>query len=312
MPATLPIHHNGHKPRVLAADDEPTSLMVLTTLLEDMGYDVVEAHDGREALDIIEREGATFSGLVLDRMMPGMNGIEVVHQLKDDPRAQHIPIVMVTGANKPEEVKEGVDAGVFYYLTKPYEEALFSSVMESAMREAQRRRTLKTELKKHQTSFKFIDEARFTIHSVEDAEDLACFVANCFPDPDRSLPGLASLLVNAVEHGSLEIGYDTKTKLLKEGTWQQEINRRAVLPEYAGRTVSVVLERTDREVRLTIEDEGPGFDSSTYMNIDPARALDPHGRGIAQANKISFDSVEYNQKGNIVTATSYSGSGIKW
>lgn len=300
------------KARVLAVEDEATSMAILVSLLEELEYDVVQASEGREALDIIEREGETIDVIVLDKVMPEMDGLAVVSHLKDDEKARHIPIIMVTGSSKPEEVKEGIDAGVFYYMTKPYEDDVFKSVITAAMREANRRINLKSELKKHQVSFSFIDRAEFTIRTVEHAEDLACFVANCFPNPDKALPGLASLIVNAVEHGNLEIGYDKKTELIDTNTWYEEIERREDLKEYADRSVSVILERDDEEVRVRIEDEGQGFDWTQYMEIDPARALDTHGRGIAQANKISFDTLTYSDKGNSVTAVSKIGSGIKW
>ena len=298
--------------RILVAEDDDTSLMILTGLLENFGYDIIETRDGREALDAIEREAGTLSVIVLDKVMPEMNGLEVVHALKENPAAQHIPIIMLTGSSKPEEIKEGIDAGVFYYLTKPYEDGIFKSVITSAMREAERRSTLKTEFKKHQTSFKLINNAEFTIQTLEEAEDLACFIANCFPDPGTALPGLAGLLVNAVEHGNLEIGYQTKTELLNNGEWRQEIARRENLPEYKDRKVRVSLVRNDHDIRVTIRDEGQGFAWADYMEIDPGRATDTHGRGIAMANIISFDTLAYNEKGNEATAISQTGSGIQW
>ncbi len=303
---------NDKKGRILAVEDDSTSLLVLVGLLEDLGYEVLEATEGREALDIVEREGATLDVIVLDKVMPEMDGLEVVAQLKDDPKAQHIPIIMVTGSTKPEEVKEGIDAGVFYYLTKPYEDNVFKSVLTSAMREADRRSNLKGELKKHQTSFGFIDRADFTIQKLEEAEDLACFIANCFPNPDTALPGLASLLVNAVEHGNLEVGYEKKSEFLSKNMWREMVECRFEQPAFQSRSVHVQLSRNDKEVRVTIEDQGKGFDWKQYLEIDPARALDSHGRGIAQANKISFDELQYNEKGNVVTAISNIGSGIKW
>ena len=297
---------------ILAVEDDRTSLAILKGFLEDSGYDVIEAVNGRDALAVIERDAAALDVIVLDKMMPEMDGLEVVAHLKDDPSARHIPIIMVTGASKPEDVKEGVDAGVFYYLSKPYQDDMFESVVAAAMREAQRRKNLKTELSKHQTSFGFIDNANFTIRTLQAAEDLSCFIANCFPSPETALPGLAGLLVNAVEHGNLAIGYDLKTELHAKGTWQEEIEMRTHSEDYVDKVVKVHLAQTDADIRVTIIDEGKGFEWQKFMDIDPARALDNHGRGIAQANKISFDELIYNDKGNTVTAISYKGSGIKW
>ena len=139
--------------RILAVDDDATSLLILRGLLEEQGYEVLDAQSGTEALCIVEREAQSLDVIVLDKMMPEMDGLQVVAHLKDDEKARHIPIVMLTGSNKPEEVKEGIDAGVFYYMTKPFEDNIFQSVLFSAIRESQRRKTLKSELKKHNTSF---------------------------------------------------------------------------------------------------------------------------------------------------------------
>lgn len=300
------------KSRVLAVDDDKTSLLILSDLIEHLGYEVLEAHHGREALAIVEREASNLDVIVLDKTMPEMDGVEVVAKLKRDPNARHIPIVMVTGSTQPEEIKEGIDAGVFYYLTKPYESNVFESIVAAAMREAVQRKFLRNELRKHQTSFHFIDNVQFTIHKLEEAENLACFIANCFPAPDMALPGLVHLLFNAVEHGNLDMGYSLKTDLMNDGGWFKEIERREDLPEYVDREVKVSLTREEDYIRVRIEDEGDGFDWTQYLEIDPARALDPHGRGIAQANKISFDELQYNDKGNIVTVISKIGSRINW
>lgn len=300
------------KPCVLAVEDSGTSLAILVSLLEELGYDTLDASDGREALDVIERERDRIDVIVLDKVMPNMDGLEVVKHLKQDPKAYHIPVIMVTGSKKPEEIKEGIDAGVFYYLTKPYEEDVFKSILSSATHEAHKRSTLREELKKHQSSFGFLKNASFEIQKMADVEPLACFIANFFPDPEIALPGIASLLSNAVEHGNLEIGYDKKADLINRGALQKEIEDRQNIAPFNERIVKADVTRTDDEVTLRIEDEGRGFDSSKYMEIDPARALDPHGRGIAQANKISFDRIEYNDKGNIVTAVSTLSSAIDW
>ena len=297
---------------VLAVEDEATSLMILVGFLEDLGYEVLEAQNGHEALEILMREENKIDVVVLDKNMPEMDGLEVVEHMKDDPVARQIPVVMVTGATKPDEVREGIDAGVFYYLSKPYEPNVFKSVMTSAIREANRRSALKSELKRHQMSFGFMDNAEFTVRHYAEAEGLACFLANCFPNPDMTLQGLAHLLTNAVEHGNLEIDFATKSKLLKNHTWHEEIEKREDMAKYADRVVKVRLERDENEVRVRIEDQGNGFDWQKYLEIDPERALDTHGRGIAQANKISFDRLIYNEKGNVVTAVSEMNTGIKW
>ena len=74
----------------------------------------------------------------------------------------------------------------------------------------------------------------------------------------------------------------------------------------------MTLERNAERTLVNILDEGQGFDWKEYMDIDPSRALETHGRGIAQANKISFDNLEYSPKGNAVTAIARAETSILW
>ncbi|MDH3638381.1 MAG: response regulator, partial [Gammaproteobacteria bacterium] len=244
----------------------------------------------------------SLSAMLLDREMPEMNGLEVVAWLKENNYFRRLPIVMQTGADTPEQIKEGIDAGVFYYLTKPVDDSVLSSVLTSAVCESDQQSTLRQEMNMHRASFALVDECKGSFRTLAEAESFSCFVANFFPDPDRVLSGLAELLINAVEHGNLAISYEEKSELIANGTWRKEIARRLELPEYKDRQVKFFFTRGDDGPLVTIDDEGVGFDWSRYMEIDPARAMDNHGRGIAQANMLSFDSLEFNDVGNSVTA----------
>lgn len=277
--------------------------MMLEQKLENHGHDVVTARSGEEACEILDQRKDEIDVILLDRQMPGISGLEVVDWLKKDKVLAQIPVIMQTGADRPEEIKEGIDAGVYYYLTKPIDDKLLESVLTASIREVTQRKTLRTELNSHRTSFGHIKECEFEFVTLLDAEDLACFAANCFPDPDQAVSGLAELLVNAVEHGNLGITYDEKTYLIDAGNWRGEIERRQNLPENKDKFVSMSLKREETQISISITDRGGGFDWRRYMEIDPARASHNHGRGIAQANLLSFDSLEYNDKGSIVVAT---------
>jgi hypothetical protein len=105
-------------------------------------------------------------------------------------------------------------------------------------------------------------------------------------------------MLNAVEHGNLGISYTEKSELVEKGTWHAEVGRRLKLPENRGKHASVTFEREPGGIALTIEDKGAGFDWQSYMGLDPARALDAHGRGIAMSRMVSFDEVVYAAPGN--------------
>lgn len=148
--------------------------------------------------------------------------------------------------------------------------------------------------------FLLIDTCKFKIRTVEQALTLARFTATMFRDPARLEPGLYALLLNAVEHGCLGIGYELKSKLLAENTWQAEILRRQHLPDNRQKSVEIVIARRPEGVFIVITDPGSGFDWKSWTSIDPARAHATHGRGIARARGVSFDSLAYNAAGNQV------------
>ena len=112
------------------------------------------------------------------------------------------------------------------------------------------------------------------------------------------------LLLNAVEHGNLDIGYDEKTKLLRSGgRWKEEVERRLSLPENRSKFVSLSFEVTEEAVVVRIKDQGDGFDWQRYLDLSPERAAAPHRRGIAACRAFSFPSLEYLGAGNEAICT---------
>lgn len=241
-----------------------------------------------------------------------MDGMTAVQRIKEEPRLRKIPIVMVTGAATAKEMQEGIDAGVFYYLTKPVNADVLKSVLSAASREVDQSKTLNEELRRHRTSFNLIDTCKFHLRTIDEAESLSAFMAHCFPDPERVLPGLGEILINAVEHGIYGIGYDLKGELIDLGTWRAELQRRQGLPEYEGKYVEAIITKKPEGVYAVITDMGDGFDWKKYMVIEPSRAKDNHGRGIAQARALSFDRLSYNDTGNQAVGFVSKTSQIEW
>ena len=103
------------------------------------GYEVVLAEDGLAALERLEENPDT-AAIVLDRMMPEMDGMEFLSRIKANPKFQDIPVIMQTAAAGSEQVLQGIQAGVYYYLTKPYDDVLLLAILEAALRDARPRR----------------------------------------------------------------------------------------------------------------------------------------------------------------------------
>lgn len=114
---------------------------------------------------------------------------------------------------------------------------------------------------------------------------------------------LFELLVNAIEHGNLEIGAQRKVELRESGQWEVEVVRRLGDPVYAGRAVSLrlVAEEADRG-RFEIADQGCGFDPAPWLQLDPARADALSGRGIALARMLAFADLAFIDGGRCAIA----------
>jgi two-component system phosphate regulon response regulator PhoB len=104
--------------RVLVVDDEPDVRMLLRTNLRAGGFDVLEASNGAEGLAIAKHELPTV--IILDLMMPEMNGIEVCRALRKHPPTSRIPILMLTAKTTEEDKVAGFEVGADDYVTKPF------------------------------------------------------------------------------------------------------------------------------------------------------------------------------------------------
>lgn len=297
---------------VLIVDDDRAVRMMLAENLSIVGYSVLEAGDGRQALAALEADASRIDTIVLDREMPEMNGMQFIRHVKRDARYRHIPILMVTGHDNPEQVKEGLEAGVYYYLPKPVQMTVLKPLLDAAIRETARTRTLRRELRMHRNSFLRMEQSQFHLNSLSGAEGLACFLAYCYPEPDRAVHGLSALFVNAVEHGIADIGFARKGQLIANGTWHKTVEECLARPENRNRYAQVLFRRGEDGCHITVTDPGNGFNWREYLSYNPSRAQHKHGRGIAQALATSFDSITYNERGNEAIGFVAHGNPLVW
>ena len=292
----------GPAKKILAVDDDALNRDILSEYLSDAGYAVVEADDGDTALQLL-KDTDGIDAIVLDRMMPRLNGMEVLKAVKKDPRFADIPVIMQSAASARDQILEGIKAGVYYYLAKPYEDQMLLAIVGTALQDAASKKKLRAEVSQHRRVMGLMEQARFRFRTFEEAKNLAFLIANCFPDPRTVVYGLNELLINAVEHGNLGITYPEKTELVLEGRLESEIERRLALPENRDKWAYLSFEADGHALCVRIKDQGEGFDWRQYMEIAPERATHPHGRGIATSKMMSFNSLEYIGCGNEVLCT---------
>ena len=283
--------------RVLLVEDDPDLREALKHILDSAQMDVVAAVDGAEALGFLDAEPLGFDAVVTDRIMPNVDGVELLRTIKARREMTLLPVIILTVAAQPHQMVEGLDAGAYAYLPKPFDADVLISMIRSAAADWRHVQELNQHIRSDAETMTLARQARFEYRSPDQAMGLGVLLAKTCPDPDRVVMGLSELLVNAIEHGNLEIGYEEKSRLLQNQGWQDEVERRLALPDYHERTASVEVERAAEGVIFTIRDQGSGFEPESYLEIDPTRVFDAHGRGIAMARLLSFDDLKYEEGG---------------
>ena len=288
-------------PRILLVDDTPMNLEALARAMQAEQAEVFMAGDGEEAWSQMDAD-PSFDLVLLDLMMPRLDGLGLLRRMKQDGRFKRVPVVLQTADATPERIAEGIAAGAFYYLTKPLNLQILRGVVRAALETRQDALQMEVDLAAGSLATPLLQRAEFRYRTQDDAHALAALLAKAYPDPERVSMGIWELLINAVEHGNLEITYEEKTRFMQERRMSAEVAERLGRPAYRDRKASATLLREDGCLRLTVEDEGPGFDWTPYLELSADRAFHTHGRGIAMAKALCFDEVRYEGRGNRVVA----------
>lgn len=125
----------AHRTRILAVDDDPRICELMKELMTSRGYEVFTAANGPEALERLATQ--TVDLILLDLIMPRMDGYEVYHLLKENPRTKEIPVIIVTGLGERKDRQLGLDTATYNYLTKPFQvEDLVTKVREVLLQQS--------------------------------------------------------------------------------------------------------------------------------------------------------------------------------
>lgn len=295
------------KNKILVVDDEPGIVHLTSLFLQGEGYETVGASDGVEAQAFIEKHAEEISGIVLDRLMPRMTGIELLKWMKQNKQYEAIPVILQTALAGSQDIKEGIAAGAFYYLTKPVQKEVLIYIVRAAVSDYEFKKSLFEKIKEGDNPYANVDEAVFNIRSLGEAEYLASRLANATPQPSSVL-GISEMLINAIEHGNLSISYIDKSRLVAEGSWRKEVDRRLAMPENAKKSVRVTFKRLPDRINILIEDQGPGFEWQKYLKMDEVRVFDNHGRGIAITRE--YLDIQFFPPGNKVLITVHSSETV--
>jgi DNA-binding response OmpR family regulator len=104
--------------KILIVDDEPNIVMSLEYTFKKNNFEVFIARDGQEALDILEKQFPDV--IILDVMMPMVDGFATLEQIKKDERLHHCKVIFLSAKNKEKDIKKGISLGANLYVTKPF------------------------------------------------------------------------------------------------------------------------------------------------------------------------------------------------
>jgi len=286
--------------RILIVEDESINRMIIVETLSNENYHFDEAEDGEIAWARLQNNN--YDLVVLDRTMPRVDGMELLKRIKSDKRLSSLPVIMQTSSGGQKHILEGIEAGAYYYLTKPYEPLALRMLISSLFTDQTEIEKLRSTGNSLKTAFTLFRSGSLQFRTLTDARHIAAAMSGLCENHEAVALGLLELLVNAVEHGNLGISYQEKSNLRLKGCWGEEIERRLATAPWTTKQAELMFQRVGNMIEFTITDEGSGFDWKPYLEFDPDRAFDLNGRGIAIANQIGFASLEYQGNGNIVVA----------
>lgn len=117
--------------KILIVDDSPTEIHVLSTILESNGYQIVTADSGESGVEVAKAELPDL--ILMDVVMPGLNGFQATRQLKKEPSTSHIPVVIVTTKDQETDKIWGMRQGAKDYLTKPVDEGNLINTIQAIL-----------------------------------------------------------------------------------------------------------------------------------------------------------------------------------
>ncbi|MGB0910170.1 MAG: response regulator [Nitrospirales bacterium] len=290
--------------QILIVDDEQSILDAMAEAIRMMDYSVITAHNADEAWKKFEEEKPDV--VVTDVRMPHRDGLSLTAQIK----AVHpfCPVIVVTGFGSEQAAVAALKAGASDYLVKPFE---FSGLRQAVERAC----SFNREKWGEECVVPVVVDVQSTI-TIDNFPEMLGGVVNmalrtltsCLSD--KQLLGirvaLQELLINAIEHGNLNISPQEKNKALIEDTYDYLLESRREMPEFSQRRVQLSLSHNVKNgmVEFRIVDEGEGFDWETILERDvnqlPQKA--GSGRGIFLVRTLIPD-VRYHGSGNEVSLT---------
>ena len=120
-------------PNILMIDDEETCLTSMELLLHGSKYNLIKANSGQAGLKYVQEHGESISVILLDLMMPDLYGLNLLNEIKNNPKLSNVPVILQTGSSDEEEIVKAFDKGIFCFIKKPYNKQGFLNKLNKAL-----------------------------------------------------------------------------------------------------------------------------------------------------------------------------------
>lgn len=257
-------------PLILVVDDNPLNVEPLCDLLSAMGYRVDQALDGPTALRIAADRLPDL--ILLDIMMPGMNGIEVCRRLKLEPATARIPIVFVTALSESEDKVRAIEAGGDDFLTKPFNRPILLARIRSLLRLKAARDEVDASYRKLQALERLKDDLmKMIVHDLKSPLTGILGTLEMAVDGDLGdvSPELRGLLVDGIQRGGDAL------QLMDDLLELTRLEETRLVPDLEAVEVQSLLRATEREWRVRVEQQGATIhaDVANSLQIEADRYL---------------------------------------
>lgn len=290
----------GGKRTVLLAEDDLILRQLITHQLNRGGFDVIAASNGREGMELYERNKDRIDLVLSDLQMPECTGVEFAQY---NASSGFLPFVIYSSTYDELTAMMLIKSGVYDYLLKPVERDILIGTVRHAILRAKLKAVSVYQAESASQSGIVIKSAMEELskaNSWVSGKIRPLLTAN---ETRLFAYHLSELILNAYEHGNLGLDEKLKSALVINGRYEEEIKSRE---GHCTKTIAIALSVINGVITATVSDEGGGFDYGKYMNMTEdaiiGRLTLPNGRGILMAS-MYFDSINYHNGGSSVTVT---------
>jgi CheY-like chemotaxis protein len=294
-------HHRKHT--ILFAEDDPPVRKLISTVLTENGFEVLDAAGGKEAIEIYKtagdkREGRSIDAIISDLRMPNVSGEEFA---KFNYENDNLPFIACTAYSDAKLALSLLKFGIQDYVVKPIKAKHFIKVIDNVISRAIDR-LLKVETNRYAGNVESIEIPTRKNHIYLSLDWIREQIEGSFSQQEKNkfLNFISEFLLNAYEHGNLNIGEEEKSQFIETGTFESELKSRE---EGNDKKITVAASVLGDEIAVNIKDEGDGFDYEKYLKMTQDELLErlemPNGRGIYMSTNY-FDSIEYSDGGTSV------------